>query len=81
MQSNLKILREQKNLTQSELAEKSGLSLRTIQRIEAGNPPKGFTLKAITEALDIQPENLFPTQRKIRQSTEQNSSIFLPCAD
>lgn len=61
MQSNLKILREQKNLTQSELAEKSGLSLRTIQRIEAGNPPKGFTLKAITEALDIQPENLFST--------------------
>lgn len=59
MQTNLKTLREQKNLTQSELAEKSGLSLRTIQRIEAGNIPKGFTLKAIAIALEIEPENLF----------------------
>jgi len=58
MQPNLKILREQKNLTQSELAEKSGLSLRTIQRIEAGNIPKGFTLKAITNALEIEPQKL-----------------------
>ena len=40
-------LREEKNLTQTELAEKSGLSLRTIQRIEAGNVPKGYTLKAL----------------------------------
>ena len=31
--NKVKILREQKNLTQSELAEKSGVSLRTIQRI------------------------------------------------
>jgi transcriptional regulator with XRE-family HTH domain len=44
MQPNFKKIREQKHLTQSELAEKSGLSLRTIQRIEAGNTPKGFTL-------------------------------------
>jgi transcriptional regulator with XRE-family HTH domain len=59
MQSNLKTIREAKNLTQTELAEKSGLSLRTIQRIEAGNIPKGFTLKAITKVLEIEPENLF----------------------
>lgn len=59
MQTKLKNLREQKNLTQSELAEKSGLSLRTIQRIEAGNIPKGFTLKAIAKSLETEPENLF----------------------
>lgn len=59
MSTKVKTLREQKNLTQSELAEKSGLSLRTIQRIEAGNIPKGFTLKAIATALKIEPENLF----------------------
>lgn len=68
MQPNLKTLREQKNLTQSELAEKSGLSLRTIQRIEAGNIPKGFTLKAITNALEIEPE-------KLLSSAEQNPTI------
>ncbi|MCK0180621.1 helix-turn-helix domain-containing protein, partial [Flavobacteriaceae bacterium S0862] len=31
---NIKTLREQKHLTQEELAEQSGLSIRTIQRIE-----------------------------------------------
>ncbi len=56
MQPNFKKIREQKHLTQSELAEKSGLSLRTIQRIEAGNTPKGFTLRAITSALEIETE-------------------------
>lgn len=57
--ANLKTLREAKNLTQTELAEKSGLSLRTIQRIESGKIPKGFTLKAIAKALDLDPEDLF----------------------
>ena len=47
MKSIVQHLREEKNLTQTELAEKSGLSLRTIQRIEAGNVPKGYTLKAL----------------------------------
>ncbi|UQB70053.1 helix-turn-helix domain-containing protein [Epilithonimonas zeae] len=59
MQSKVKTLREQKNLTQTELAEKSGLSLRTIQRIESGQSLKGFTLKAIAQTLETEPENLF----------------------
>lgn len=58
MKNKVKLLREQKNMTQNELAEKSGLSLRTIQRIEAGNILKGYTLKAIADALETQPENL-----------------------
>ncbi|MDF2831166.1 helix-turn-helix transcriptional regulator [Chryseobacterium indoltheticum] len=43
--SELKKIRETKNITQEELAEKSGISVRTIQRIEAGTIPKGYTLK------------------------------------
>lgn len=66
--TKIKSLREAKNLTQTELAEKSGLSLRTIQRIESGNLPKGFTLKAISKALEIEPENLFLAK-------EDNSNI------
>ncbi|AXB56707.1 helix-turn-helix domain-containing protein [Flavobacterium fluviale] len=58
MNNKVKILREEKNMTQNELAEKSGLSLRTIQRIEAGNILKGFTLKTIAQSLETQPENL-----------------------
>jgi transcriptional regulator with XRE-family HTH domain len=50
---NIKSLREQKHLTQEELAQESGISIRTIQRIEAGQEPKGHTAKALMEALDL----------------------------
>ncbi|WP_348811568.1 helix-turn-helix domain-containing protein [Flavobacterium maritimum] len=60
MKSIVQHLREGKNLTQTELAEKSGLSLRTIQRIEAGNIPKGFTLKALANVFKTEPEKLIP---------------------
>jgi transcriptional regulator with XRE-family HTH domain len=53
------------NLTQEELAEKSGISVRTIQRIEAGNTPKGYTLKTLAEVLNISEAQLFD------DSTEQ----------
>ncbi len=68
MQSKVKLVREQKNLTQTELAEKSGLSLRTIQRIESGQSLKGFSLKAIAKTLETEPENLFSNK-------EENISI------
>lgn len=64
MKNKVKILREQKNLTQAELAESSGLSLRTIQRIESGSVMKGFTLKAVAKTLDIEPEQLFFNEEK-----------------
>ncbi|WP_312767921.1 helix-turn-helix domain-containing protein [Epilithonimonas sp.] len=67
MPSKVKLLREAKNLTQTELAEKSGLSLRTIQRIESGQSLKGFTLKAIALTLEIEPENLFSKEEEIIQ--------------
>lgn len=58
MKNKVKLLREEKNMTQNELAEKSGLSLRTIQRIEAGNILKGHTLKTIAKTLETDSENL-----------------------
>ncbi|VXB59580.1 Helix-turn-helix [Flavobacterium sp. 9AF] len=51
--SKLKKIREKNNLTQDELATQSGISVRTIQRIEAGITPKGHTLKALSKALKI----------------------------
>jgi len=47
-------LREHLNLTQKELSEKSGISIRTIQRIESGQKPKGFTLKAFAITLGVE---------------------------
>ena len=61
MKNKVKLLREEKNMTQNELAEKSGLSLRTIQRIEAGNILKGHTLKTIAKTLETDSENLIFT--------------------
>jgi transcriptional regulator with XRE-family HTH domain len=46
-------LREKLNLTQEELADKANISVRTIQRIEAGTKPKGFTLEALSNALEV----------------------------
>lgn len=46
------------NLTQEELAEKTGLSVRTIQRIEAGSIPKGHSLNVLSEALNVSKEQL-----------------------
>lgn len=56
--SKLKKIREQKNLTQEELSVKSGISVRTIQRIEAGTNPKGYTLKTLVNILEIQKSDL-----------------------
>lgn len=56
--SPLTKIREKQALTQSELAEKSGVSVRTIQRIEAGAIPKGHTLKSLALALEINPFEL-----------------------
>lgn len=52
----VKEFRDRKGWTQSDLAEKTGLSLRTIQRIESGQTIlKGHTLQVLSE---IMAENL-----------------------
>ncbi|SDL31387.1 protein of unknown function [Salinimicrobium catena] len=64
--SGLVEIREKRNLTQKELAERSGISIRTIQRIEAGTAPKGFTLKTLAEALSVSEEELLGTKKRSR---------------
>ncbi len=54
--------REKLNLTQEELAEKAGVSTRTIQRIEKGIEPKGHTLKVLAKALGINENELKENQ-------------------
>ncbi|AWK04527.1 XRE family transcriptional regulator [Flavobacterium crocinum] len=74
MKNNVKILRENQNMTQNELAEKSGLSLRTIQRIEAGSILKGFTLKTLAQSLETEPENLI--KKKNEKSEVERAKII-----
>ena len=74
--SELKKIREKRNLTQEELAEKSGISVRTIQRIEAGTTPKGYTLKTLAESLDVS-ENDLLTSETIKEEIVIDEIIFV----
>jgi len=63
--SSLLKYREKLNLTQEELAIKSGISVRTIQRIESGTKPKGYTLESLSKALGIPKCDLLNESEKI----------------
>lgn len=67
--SKLTVQREKLHLTQEELAEKSGISVRTIQRIESGQEPKGFTRRALAKALEV--EESYFEENKIPETENQ----------
>lgn len=55
----LRDLRKRALLTQPELAEKSGLGITTIVRIERNQvEPQGRTIRKLAEALDVDPSEL-----------------------
>ncbi|UCE93090.1 MAG: helix-turn-helix domain-containing protein [Flavobacteriaceae bacterium] len=55
----VKELRNQKGMSQEFLADESGLSLRTIQRIENGETnPTGDSLKRLSNAFNVSPDEL-----------------------
>lgn len=58
--------RQQKGLTQEELADISGLSVRTIQRIENGESiPRSYTIRMIANALGQQYEDLVKSETPV----------------
>ena len=59
LSKKIKELRIRKGLSQEELSEDSGLSLRTIQRIENGETePRGDSLKKLANSLGASPDEL-----------------------
>ncbi len=55
----VKDIRRKKGISQEMLAENSGLSLRTIQRIENGETePRGDSLKRMSDALEVNPDEI-----------------------
>lgn len=59
LQKRVKELRIKQGLSQEELAEKTGLSLRTIQRVENGESvPRGDSLRKLAIALQVTPDAL-----------------------
>ncbi|MFT3687437.1 MAG: helix-turn-helix domain-containing protein [Phycisphaerales bacterium] len=69
--SRLKNIREQQNLTQEELASKTGVSVRTIQRIESGTEPKGYTLRVLAVTLGIDEKELLNPKVEVNNSNEK----------
>jgi transcriptional regulator with XRE-family HTH domain len=59
----IKELRNRKGFSQEELSEKSGLSLRTIQRIENGETePRGDSLKRLASTFHVSPDEIIDWQ-------------------
>ena len=51
---DIKKMRLERHWSQDQLAEMSGLSIRTIQRIEKGEvDPRAYSLQMIAKALDV----------------------------
>lgn len=75
----IKNIREQLGFTQAELANKSGLSLRTIQRLESSNKePKGHTLKVLSNVFNMEPKVLQDKFQRIESTkNSEKTSIQL----
>ncbi|HBL75678.1 MAG TPA: DNA-binding protein [Prolixibacteraceae bacterium] len=59
----IKELRNRKGFSQEELSENSGLSLRTIQRIENGETePRGDSLKRLAMTFGVSPDEIIDWQ-------------------
>lgn len=76
--NRIKQLRLSKNLSQEQLAEKSKVSVRTIQRLEAGNEASIETLNLVAGALGVPVKELFDdstAQENKIQNAEENYTI------
>lgn len=57
----VKELRQKKGLTQEELADKTGIDYKYIQRIEGKTPPNltAITIGKLAQALKVKPSKFF----------------------
>ncbi|MDD7910169.1 helix-turn-helix domain-containing protein [Pseudovibrio exalbescens] len=69
----VKELRQQKGLSQEQLAEMAGVSTRTLQRIENGANPSTETLKCLASALEINFADLRETPHMTHPDTHENT--------
>ena len=59
----LRDLRKRKLLTQEQLADRSGVGIATIVRVERNQvEPRGSTIRKLAEALRVEPEELVKTE-------------------
>ncbi|WP_224483164.1 serine hydrolase [Robertkochia aurantiaca] len=75
---NLLYQRQLKGLTQEELAERTQVTVRTIQRIEKGSVnPHLQTIKLLAAALEIEPGDLLPLDDPKKEDIQKKWLIFM----
>jgi transcriptional regulator with XRE-family HTH domain len=75
----IKELRLKKGITQEDLAAKTDISVRTIQRIENGEvDPRAYTLQSIAAALEVDFEVLANSETELNETDEKESRTWLP---
>ena len=73
--------RKEKNLSQSKLAELTGLSLRSIQRIEnAEVQPREYSKNALSEVLEFSEETNFENKETFKSSLPKKVILSLSSA-
>lgn len=73
----VKKLREKKYWSQEQLANMAGLSLRTIQRVEAANPASKETLKSLASVFEIDISELTKRVKMIDKKSEDWQNVPL----
>jgi XRE family transcriptional regulator, regulator of sulfur utilization len=77
LSKNLKAVRHAKSFSQQRLADASGVSIRTIQRIEKGlSVGSAYTVDALAKALDVEIKELL-TQNSSNQSLKEENIDWL----
>lgn len=72
-------IRIKKGMTQAELAARTAISARTIQRIENGRvDPRSYTLQSIAVALEVDFEDLTDNSSDPSMEDSQNGVFWLP---
>src|SRR5262245_5578751 len=64
-------LRLDKSWSQEKLADEAGVSLRTVQRVEADGVASHRSCRAIAEALGVEPADMKPERESSSRQTEQ----------
>lgn len=75
----IKELRLKKGITQEDLAAKTDISVRTIQRIESGDvDPRAYTLQSIAAALEVDFAILASSEEELNAVNKEVNSKWLP---
>lgn len=74
--SDIKTLRLERNWSQQELADASGISIRTIQRIESGENADFETRKALGAAFDVEFPDSAPFTEEEEAYVEKLKSLY-----